>query len=256
MADRTIDLDVWRVEKWSGAPRGLEGQELKWVLPQDLLKEGLLSADAPVVEAIQLPSICAVTPGHVASDRGSFLRALKALATSATQPMICLRQSDLNSPDLISLARDAGEVLRDSGAPLMVNGDPFDLWRSLNSSSGDSATADSRGVAGVHVPARHMPGLREKPLPSAYWLGVSCHDAAELEAARGLGATYAFLGPVKETASHPGQPGMGWPRFEELVRDLPLPVYAIGGLGPEDLDTAWAPGAQGIAAIRSLWPKD
>ena len=70
------------------------------------------------------------------------------------------------------------------------------------------------------------------------------------------GATHAFLGNVLETHSHPGQPGMGWQRFEELVRDLPLPVYAIGGLGPEHIATAWAHGAQGIAAIRSLWPKD
>jgi len=57
------------------------------------------------------------------------------------------------------------------------------------------------------------------------------------------------------TSSHPGEPGMGWRKFEELVQDLPLPVYAIGGVGPDDLDTAWAAGAQGVAGISAFWPK-
>ncbi len=32
-----------------------------------------------------------------------------------------------------------------------------------------------------------------------------------------------------------------------------LPIYAIGGLGVDDVDIARAHGAQGIAAIRGLW---
>ena len=39
----------------------------------------------------------------------------------------------------------------------------------------------------------------------------------------------------------------------DSVRGLPVPVYAIGGLGLQDLETARAHGAYGIAAIRSLW---
>jgi len=33
-----------------------------------------------------------------------------------------------------------------------------------------------------------------------------------------------------------------------------LPLYALGGMGPGDIEEARRPGAQGIAAIRSLWP--
>ena len=85
------------------------------------------------------------------------------------------------------------------------------------------------------------------------WFGVSCHDADELRAAKAVEADYAFLGNVLPTASHPGKPALGWEAFSHLIADLPLPVYAIGGLGPGDLETAWAAGAQGIAAIRGLW---
>ena len=49
---------------------------------------------------------------------------------------------------------------------------------------------------------------------------------------------------------------MGWERFEALVRERTLPVFALGGLGPQELAEARQRGAQGIAAIRSLWPQD
>ncbi|HKL62367.1 MAG TPA: thiamine phosphate synthase, partial [Woeseiaceae bacterium] len=64
-----------------------------------------------------------------------------------------------------------------------------------------------------------------------------------------------FLGPVQRTLSHAGACGIGWDKFSELIKDLPLPVYAIGGVGPDDLDTAWAAGAQGVAGISAFWPK-
>jgi 8-oxo-dGTP diphosphatase len=61
------------------------------------------------------------------------------------------------------------------------------------------------------------------------------------------------LGPVKDTASHPGAATLGWGRFSELVADYPLPVYAVGGLDYSDVELAWAAGAHGIAAIRAAW---
>ncbi len=57
----------------------------------------------------------------------------------------------------------------------------------------------------------------------------------------------------RATASHPGIEPLGWARFSERVEPVPLPVYALGGMGPDNIETAWAHGAQGIAAIRALW---
>ena len=55
------------------------------------------------------------------------------------------------------------------------------------------------------------------------------------------------------TPSHPDAPGIGWDAFAALREGCTLPIYAIGGLGPDDIAAARAHGAQGIAAIRSLW---
>ena len=76
-------------------------------------------------------------------------------------------------------------------------------------------------------------------------VAASCHDADELDAAQALGCDFAVLGPVQATASHPGAEGIGWARFAELREGVSLPIYAIGGLGPGDLEQArWHGGQQ------------
>jgi 8-oxo-dGTP diphosphatase len=53
--DRVVDLVLWRVSA-VGQPRGLDGQQLKWVGCNALGAERLLPADRPFVEALQLLS--------------------------------------------------------------------------------------------------------------------------------------------------------------------------------------------------------
>lgn len=51
--DRHVLLDVWRVERYAGEPRGLEGQPLRWVSVDTLEDISLLPADAPIIEALR-----------------------------------------------------------------------------------------------------------------------------------------------------------------------------------------------------------
>ena len=50
--ERVVWLDMWTVHEWSGEPRGLDGQALKWVEPQRLHEEDILEADQPIVVAL------------------------------------------------------------------------------------------------------------------------------------------------------------------------------------------------------------
>jgi len=109
-------------------------------------------------------------------------------------------------------------------------------------------------LGGVHVPARIAHTLDARPLPANRWFAVSCHDEDELAHAARIGADFVTLAPVAPTPSHPDATPLGWQRFAELVAASPLPVYALGGVGPADLATARCNGGQGIAAIRALWP--
>lgn len=51
--DRSVELSMWIVERFAGTPRGLDGQELRWVAPAGLADEDLLEADRPFVEALR-----------------------------------------------------------------------------------------------------------------------------------------------------------------------------------------------------------
>jgi 8-oxo-dGTP diphosphatase len=96
--------------------------------------------------------------------------------------------------------------------------------------------------------------LRERPATAL--VGASCHNAAEIAHAHALGADLAVLGPVQATPSHPAAAGTGWEPFAALTREARLPVYALGGMRPADLETAWRHGAHGISMMRSAWPAD
>ena len=50
--DRTVELSLWVVDRFRGEPRGLEGQLLKWVVPERLAQEDILEADRPFVAAL------------------------------------------------------------------------------------------------------------------------------------------------------------------------------------------------------------
>jgi 8-oxo-dGTP diphosphatase len=53
--DRVVDLVLWRVSA-AGEPRGLDGQQLKWVDCDSLGAERMLPADRPFIAALQLLS--------------------------------------------------------------------------------------------------------------------------------------------------------------------------------------------------------
>jgi len=50
--EQRVRLDIWLVERWSGEPKGLEGQPLRWVPVGELAEIGLLPADRPIIDAL------------------------------------------------------------------------------------------------------------------------------------------------------------------------------------------------------------
>jgi 8-oxo-dGTP diphosphatase len=53
---RRVHISMWIVDRYAGVPRGLDGQGLKWVLPEQLADEDVLEADRPFIEALQMRS--------------------------------------------------------------------------------------------------------------------------------------------------------------------------------------------------------
>ena len=82
---------------------------------------------------------------------------------------------------------------------------------------------------------------------------AAVHDRATLDRANELAVDLVTVSPLRETATHPGVPGIGWPAFAELADAASMPVYALGGVGVEDLPQTWRRGGFGVAGISAFW---
>jgi len=235
--DRTVLLDVQRVTSWRGEPRGMEGQPLSWVAAEALSDYPLPAADGPIVTAIRLPALYLITPAEL-TDEEALLRHL-AQRLQAGVRLVQLRLPGLTPVRYRALAQRAAVLCHRYAAQLMLNA--------------PASWVEACGADGVHLSAGRLLACERRPLPAGQWVAASCHDREELRHAARIGVDFAVISPVLATTSHPDAVPLGWQRFQALVQEVALPVYALGGMGPGLLEHAWSRGAQGIAAIRSLW---
>jgi 8-oxo-dGTP diphosphatase len=235
--DRSVLLDVWRVDGWTGEPHGLEGQAIAWVHPERLRERAFPAADVPIIAAVRLPSLYLITP-EAGPDAKTFLTSLERCLARGLR-LVQLRAPGLDAAAYRVLAADALALCRRHGAQLLLNAEP--------------RLVDELGAHGVHLSSGRLRGLSGRALDASRWVAASCHDAAELARARRAGVDFAVVSPVAPTATHPGATPLGWAGFAALAAQAGMPVYALGGLGMDDLEAAWRHGGQGVAAIRSLW---
>jgi len=236
--DRHVLLDVHRVPRYAGTPHGREGQPMRWVHPREMQADAFPAADRPIISALRLPSRMLITGADPRQPRAFLQRLAAALAAGVR--LVQLRTPGLVPAAYAALAEETARLCTDHGAQLILN--PPDGYQP------DAA------LPGLHLPTRRLMALRERPLPADRLVGASCHDREELEQAARLGLDYALLSPLRPTASHPDATPLGWERFAELADRANLPVYALGGMGPEDTARARRAGGQGVAGISGFWP--
>lgn len=235
-ADKRVLLDIFRVTEFSGTPHGREGQLVKWLDVNELSPEMFPAANASIIRALQLPEAFMITGQF--EDNDDFLQRLQASLENGIR-LVQLRAKHLSSEQTRSLASAAQALCKRYQARLLVNMSPDEF---------DTAIAD-----GLHLTSQQLYALSQRPFDHNCLLSASCHTAEDLEQARRIGADFVLLSPVKETRSHPGVAGIGWSAFSEMIENVNVPVYALGGMSSDDINIAKQHGAQGVAAISSFW---
>jgi len=232
----TVRLHFFRVTAWDGEPKPLEDQAIAW---QSVASPGvspMLPANAPVLKALRLPPILAVS--NVLEMGGERWMEAAQLAVFEDVKLIQLREKHLNRLRFQHLLERLMTRATPAGAKVVVNSD-CGVWPQSD---------------GSHLTSAAL--MMATGRPAGELVGASCHNGEELAKAAALGVDYAVLGPVQETASHPGAALLGWAGFAALSRGCPIPVYAIGGLARADLAIAKQHGGQGVALMRAALGSD
>ncbi|HYR33804.1 MAG TPA: Nudix family hydrolase [Burkholderiales bacterium] len=222
-----VRLNFFRVLEWSGEPHPREDQAIAW---QDLgapMAAPMLPANAPVLASLGLPHEYAITD----AARLGIPPMLEALERRLAQG---LQLVQIREPHLAEAARElfttqAIGLAHRYGCKAMVK-------------------APHPGADGMHYTAAELMRLERRAQGGL--AAASCHTRAEVERAMALGLDFAVLGPVLEKSG--GSP-LGWDRFAAIARGSSIPIYAIGGVTPVEMESAWSAGAHGLAMIRGSW---
>lgn len=234
--ERTVRLRFFTIPQWQGEPHGRENQQLCWQDPAALEVGPMLPANAPILDALCLPSIYAITD-LAEMGRERFFASLR-MALDQGLRLVQVREKQLADVELETFAAEVLALCRPYGARVLLNGD-IDMARRI--------AAD-----GVHLSAARLEALAERP--QGLLCAASCHNADEMAQAEALGCDFVLLSPVMATLTHPQAQLLGWDRFAATVAGFSLPVYALGGMQPQHLTEAWTHGAHGIAMQRAIWP--
>ena len=218
------------VRAWTGEARALDAAAIAWREPTSIDPATLAPADRPILAALRLPphylfSPEGATPDQLAQWIG------EALARGAR--LLQLRFPERPSAVVLDAVAGALSEAHRHGAQVLLHG--------------DVERAVTWGV-GVHLDASHLRTLTERPLPLGMLVAASCHDADDLAHAVRVGCDFATLSPVSTGRASSHEP-LGWPRFARLAEAASLPIYALGGVGSDDLGEARMHAAQGIAGV-------
>ncbi len=230
-----VRLHFFRVSGWHGEIRDIHHSALAWRRADNVDVSPLLPANLAVLRGLTLPDVYAITHAGKIGVKVQLKLLERALAGGLR--LLQIREPHLTAEKREVFAREATRLAHACGARVLVNA--------------DIALARHVGADGVHLPSVQLMQMQVRPeLPL---VAASCHNAPELARAAALELDFAVLGTVRETLSHPDIHGLGWERFTQLLENMSLPVFALGGLQREDLETAQQAGAHGVAAIRAAW---
>ena len=229
---RAVFLDVYEVTTWQNEAYGKEGQPIRWVSLDQINNYPFPSANKPILRALMLPDRCLITPEI--DNETEFQHGIQHSLAKGIK-LIQFRAKTLTHNVYIQRAQWLIEQCNYANISLVLNSPPAQL----------------ASTVGLHLTSSQL--LASNNRPKTTLLSAACHNKTELLKAQQLKVDFIFLSPIKATLSHPQAQAKGWQWFEQNIKNINIPIYALGGLGIEDIETARQKGGQGIAAISQLW---
>jgi thiamine-phosphate pyrophosphorylase len=160
--------------------------------------------------------------------------------------LLQLRAKGADEADVESMANRLVRLTESAGVPLIVNDFP-QLVPSVGAQGAhvgqdDFTVADARWRAG-----RSLAGEVPPPI-----IGKSTHSFAQAVTAAEEGADYIGFGPLFPTPTKAGRPAIGLDEIRRVHEAVQIPVFCIGGIKLENLETVIAAGARRVVIVSGL----
>jgi len=230
-----VRLHLYRVWHFEGTPKSLEQQPFTWASLDSSDLSPILPATEPLLPKLAQPTVMALS-NYEAGFEACAERLERGLNATKLPVYVQFREKTLSGDALIQAFEHCYGLCQKTGQAMLLNSD---TWVNLREHL-DALPCP------LHLTQAHLLSGQFQDLQCA---GASVHDAGSLRIAFDRGLSYAVLGAVKQTTSHPEQSGLGWGRFLEITQAARLPVFAIGGLAGHDISDARLHGAHGIAML-------
>jgi len=177
--------------------------------------------------------VCEALPG------GREPEALLHAALLGGADIVQLREKELDRDEILRSARTFRRLCDTFSALFILNDDPW-LARTCNADGvhvgqDDVAAAEAREVLGPEQ-----------------LVGLSTHSEEQLAASADEPIDYVSVGPIWETPTKAGRPGVGLGLVEHAASHAPHPFFAIGGIEPGNAAEVVDAGARRLGAVRAI----
>ena len=153
-----------------------------------------------------------------------------------------LRQKFGYTRDIVRLAAEVQQKIRPD-VPFVIN-DRLDICQAV-------------GAGGIHLGQNDLPlPIARKLLGSEGIIGASCQTYEQARRAVAEGADYIGFGSVFKTLTKPERNPMDLELLAKVVEKIDIPVYAIGGIDAENLETLLNIGVTHFAVCRAISQAD
>jgi len=198
-----------------------------------------------------------VTNRHLI-EQGNIYEIIEKCAAKGADGII-LREKDLDYNSLKKMAERIKNITDKYNIPLIVNGN-IDVAKDVNAYGFHTGIEGIRKMYSANqVTSKH---IEKEDFQSAYVafktseyyskqlvLGVSVHSTEEAVEAEKLGADYLVAGHVFETGCKPGLKGRGIDFIQKVCESVNIPVVAIGGITPNNLNQLLNTKVFGVAVM-------
>ncbi|HEU4598678.1 MAG TPA: thiamine phosphate synthase [Solirubrobacterales bacterium] len=166
------------------------------------------------------------------------LEALLRAALTGGADVVQLREKELGRAEIERAAGTFRRVADTFSALFIFNDDP--------------ELAQICDADGVHVGKHDEVEAARELLGAAAIVGLSTHSEEEIADAAGLPADYIAVGPIWETPTKPGRPGVGLELISHAAEHAGQPFFAIGGIDPGNAEDVVRAGAERLCVVRAI----